>query len=1110
MLRKGCALELPDSFTLEESKFVKVNQVTAMPSILEAIYGVSKKAQITILKCEMDNVRSEGSKKGGSLFFEMLHAESELSIIGTKFCFGIAIRGGGMMIGLVKGKVRLENVTFQECKATEDGGGLTILDLQLMNGFEDVNGSFIYCTARYGGGAFINFGDKEIKYDKRLFQNCFFKRNFAHHSGHDVALLYYGDAEMSHSPFDDTSYSFTSKNRVGVILKNGSIKIRDDWFYFETSRVNVDGAKGVDDAECGREEKTPCKTIKKAVENCYPGRYYNIYTSEDCNKHDTEPIFIEERNIELSGSTNKMISLITALDELKVHPGEGLFNVKKNAYFELSGANVQVNTSRSSGRRNGLFVGYESDSSINIYNVSIAPADSKQMLNCILIESRSGSLFFTKVIIKDFSSTLALIFAKASEEVDFDFFVLDNIVTSSESQSVVTVLTECKKCSFYLGNISNCRSAEHKMGGALYLEIGDSQNPMTFVEMNFTKCSCISSYADAKDSNIKSNEKSKGGAIYIEAMGKAIECIELELDGLLFSNCDADAGKYCYISLPIGIKQIQNEITFEMEENYGEENLILVEERKSGAENIIDLMSDLTNRLPFFSKKIYIGSDKASNEKTCGRIDEPCGLISTGKKHLLNVSHVMMLVIDRVSVDKPISFEREVTLTSAFKGSSPLSSSQKHSYQMMELDRGVLRIGANFEVEEESAVFEQIFECLTFEHIDIEYPDVIEGEALDLIRGSNDLVIVDVIFRPWHTSLKGENVLGGEGKQLPYKLISIKGEAVNITQLVVYGRNENISDKKACGNVENKKNFLDFSKKDAKFEDYFRSYEENDNLCIWDSGLVLLEGCEHAYINNSSFVNIGDGAILAKSSSFELNNCFFENNHPIFKNWEKFPSFRHNIRSFKSTNRSSQFIHSLAPGSDGLDGKPFGMLSNFKVQGKAAEEMDSCFFTPVLNNITCIKKSKSNARNAKSNEGADEEISAVIRGRNLFPCNLFLEIREVKNGKELQVNHYPLTESVDETEMKIMIPHAMLENKKDTMFLCRILYSCGLELQSKYSNEVVLATSLNELSTTQLILVIVLPGAFCVCVVVIIIVCILKRKKRKLYDPLDNEEDTNY
>ncbi|KAH7816935.1 uncharacterized protein MONOS_4945 [Monocercomonoides exilis] len=552
-----------------------------------------------------------------------MRPESELNILDTSFDYGKAVRGGGVMLGAMKGKVKLENVEFCSCEAAADGGGLLINDLMQMAKFECRNGTFRGCEAKTGGGMAIHLGEEARLIDEILFKNCFFRDNSAGQCGNDLALCSEGDIEMSRSPFDADSFSVTKDHRVGAIKKDGTIVFHDDWLRFDTVVIDVDGEKGEDSAECGRSGKRSCKTMKQALLNCLPGREFAIYTTEDSNKYDAEPMVIEERNVKILNRESMIVNIITALDEAKVRPGEGLFNVRKNAYIHLFNADVQVDTRRQTGRDNGLFVCDGDGAYAVIYRVNISCTDPKQILNCVLIECKMGKLSMNEVFMSHFTSSFAIVLVEAAKEIDLFGLNMDTISTTCTAQSIVTVLVECEQLSFSNGNFSNCQSKEHKLGGVLYLEIG-SYNYYSFYDAEFNNCSCKSVQTAVSERNSMQNEESKGGALFIRVADEVTETINLRLNGMRFAECQADKGKYVYLSFPNGRKQINEELfEFEMEEIYGETNLMLLEERKGEEVNIVDLLGDEANRLPYHSQNIYVGGAKASDDKICGRKEKP-------------------------------------------------------------------------------------------------------------------------------------------------------------------------------------------------------------------------------------------------------------------------------------------------------------------------------------------------------------------------------------------------------------------------------------------------------------------------------------------------------
>ncbi|KAH7817350.1 uncharacterized protein MONOS_18140 [Monocercomonoides exilis] len=1111
-LEKECALELRSSFTLEGSHFGSVERANAGPALLEAKSGADKKVAITISECKISSMQSQKSENGGCIYFEMMHPESELNIVDTIFDWGRAVRGGGAMIGAMKGKVKLENVEFRSCEAAADGGGLVIRDLTQMAGFECRNGTFRGCKAKTGGGMAIHLGEETRLIDEILFKNCFFSDNSAGQCGNDLALCSEGDVEMSRTPFDADSFSVTKDHRVGAIKKDGAIVFYEDWLRFDTLDIDVDGENGEDSAECGRRGKMACKTMKQALLNCLAGRAFTVYAAEDGNKYDAEPIMIEERSAKVANRKDNVISITTVLDEAKAHPGEGLFNVRQNANFGLYRADVQVDTTRQSGRDNGLFVCDGDRACADIYRVNISCTDSQQILNCVLIECKMGTLYMNEVFISHFTSSFALVLVEAGEYVDLIRLSMDTVSTMSTAQSIVTILAGCRQLSFNDGKFSNCRSTEHRLGGVLHLEIGNG-NYYSFYGAEFKNCSCKGAQMTSDGQGLMLNEESKGGAMFIRVGDEITGAVNLRLNGMRFSECWADRGELVYLSFPSGRKQIKEELfEFEMEEIYGKANLMLLEERKGGEANVVDLLSDEANRLPYHSQNIYVGGAKASDDKVCGAKERPCDLLSTAIEHGIHVKVMTMHVIGRVFVNEPFLIDEFVTLTSASVPSSEWEQGSGTTWKMLsgaEKNRGILRIGANMKAEESTAVFYMDNCYLKFEHIDMEYPDAVEGGCAGC-----DL--------PWYTGLKGENVKGGEGRALPYRLIVFGHRWETFTQLVIYGRNGNITSSKQHKEWKDGKEGEEKRSSVLRLEEPFASRdgmngvgEEESQLCLWDCGLVCLQEESFVEMEDSRFVDIGEGAIYGTQSCLSLNNCSFVNNHPIGKDWEKFASLRNNIRFLEKEREKPLFINSLAAGSDGLEGRPFGMLVEVEVGGRAAENMDSYFFSPVLKNATMIKKAKETAEQGKGGKiESDEGARAVIQGCYLFPCGLTVEASKKRVGGRKEWIECPVSEYVNETEMRVEIPSSLLDGDEYTSLVCRLRYPSGISEGEKRSTEyITLAKQKKEdpkkLTTAQLVAVIVSVSVCSVAAVVgvVIVACVVRKRKRRQYKRIADEKN---
>ncbi|KAH7828406.1 uncharacterized protein MONOS_3067 [Monocercomonoides exilis] len=1057
-LQNGCALELLSSFT-----------------------GADKKIVVTISRCTISEIEARIAQKGGCFYFEILHTESELNILNTIFNSAEAYRGGAIMIGATRGKVKLENVYFNRCLGFLEGGGLFIYDLSQMAKFECTNVSFEKCISTRSGGMEIILGKEEIKGDGIFFKNCHFDKNAANEGGKDVTIKCEGNTEITQSPFDASSFSTSGENRVCMIKSDGTTIIHDYWLGASSLEVVVDAENGENSAECGRPQQVPCKTIKKAIENCNCGIPFVVTVMDKCSEYDTEPIIIEGRNIFLSQKGNGYIRFITALDELKVFDGCAVFNVQKDAYFKLHQAELKVNSSRRSGRDNGLILCDGTDSEMHFIFVDFSVIGNQQSLNCVLIECKSGILEMQNCNIEDTKSTCALLLVESSDKVRFQSSCFARLTTTSKIQSAVTMLSGCRSIFCNNVNLLHCSSVEHKIGGAFYLEIGDSRNVIQLVDLYFRNCSCKSSQTVADGSMSMHNEESEGGAMFIRAADEVTELVPLCLCDVGFENCSADKGQYIFISVPVGREQIGDDtFLFEMSEIYDKENLILMEDRKDGEEKVVDLLTDEINRLPYHSDHLYIGGDESSKDKECGGREMPCNTVNTAFYHGYETTYIYMHIIGRVCVDEPFFSNKTVKFSSS--SSFPPSSPSSSSSSTIERDQGTFHIGTNMKAGGQNAVFEAIH--------------------------------ANAAFRPWYTGLKGENVRGGEGKQLPYKLIAATGDC-SILQTVIYGRNGNTTRNAMSQIRQTDKNNFFFKKEELDFK--FRAVDktgENDNpLCLWESGLVCVNF--YATINDSSFINIGEGAFFSHSiSSLKINNCSFMNNHPIDTDFEKYPSLRNNIRVCDGYEIHNVHVNSLAPGSDGLEGRLFGMLLNRKADGAAVENMDSYFFSPILKNITMKKEKSRNVIELPSNERSEQDAEAVVHGSYLFPCGLTLEALKIRAEQERRWTVCPVSEYVSETEMKVNIPLSLLDEDEYASVVCRLSYSSGvIDGENRHTANVVLVkqkkTVPKKLTTTQLVAIILSSSIFAVVVVVVVIaiaVYVLRNKRRRMYN---NFKDSN-
>ncbi|KAH7831835.1 uncharacterized protein MONOS_1224 [Monocercomonoides exilis] len=867
----------------------------------------------------------------------------------------------------------------------------------------------------------------------------------------------------------------------------------------------IDGVNGVDNDDCGKQKNSACKTIKKAIRNSDSETSISLHSTNDNNKYDIEPITIDRLYIEITNGLYDVFKITTSLDEAKVNKDEGLFNVKQDGRIKLINAEVNVNVTLQSGKDNGLFIGEGISASISLEKVNITTTNYEMALNCVLIKCNNCQLSLKNVRISYIKSSYAIILADTTFLTYFEKLALRTVSTSCNAQSVITVLGGCGKATFSGSSFHECYSTNHKLGGVLYLEIGKSGDELELSDLSFRNCSCKNAKAKSEKGRTKQNEESKGGAIFIRATDEVTSTLALTLKTTYYCNCSADKGEAIYMTFPLGREQInEDRIMFDMEEIYGNANLMLLEERNNGAINVIDLLIDETNGLTYHSKNVYVGEEASSEGRACGRREKPCSSISTAVEHGMPNEQIKVFVIGRISVNKPILFVRSASFLSAY---GALTASQAEAEQ----NRGIIRVAADIEAGEAKAVFEVSGQPLSFTSIDIEYPDAVEGCALDLIFEQDGLDLFDVVFRPWYTGLKGENVLGGEGKLLPYKLVVESGKFLHIGRTVIYGRNGNNTQEMKDGKNE----CVSF---DAGAKAISKISEENNPLCEWNSGLVYLNEYQGAAIKDSVFMNICEGAILSHAP-LTIDNCSFVNNHPIDENWKRFPSLRHNIR--QEGDFAGFFeINSLAPGSDGLDGKPFGMRTADKPKGAAVDNFNLDFFTPILKNASLTKKEQSNEKEGNLEE---EYYEAIVQGSYLFPCSLEFEIATKTEGQEMEWIGCQISEYTNETEMKAEINSYFVDLKGNGSTFCRLSYYSFAGLPKKlYTESVILIKKKennpdenntkndnpNKLTTSQLVIIIVCVCVFAVVVVlamVVIVVCVARRKKRMRFEVHEGE-----
>ncbi|KAK2961959.1 hypothetical protein BLNAU_3015 [Blattamonas nauphoetae] len=140
------------------------------------------------------------------------------------------------------------------------------------------------------------------------------------------------------------------------------------------------------------------------------------------------------------------------------------------------------------------------------------------------------------------------------------------------------------------------------------------------------------------------------------------------------------------------------------------------------------------------------------------------------------------------------------------------------------------------------------------------------------------------------------------------------------------------------------------------------STNENDVICEWESGLIVIEKCSFEDVS-TKFTHLSVGALRVIDSSVSLTTSHFELNGPRVSS---FPSLSWNIACTGSTSELCV------------------------VKRSDESQIAEPFFIPTLSFDTCSSTYSSKTK----------DYSVVISGTSLIPCGLSLIVFEVNNNSE--------------------------------------------------------------------------------------------------------------
>ncbi|KAK2941992.1 hypothetical protein BLNAU_23093 [Blattamonas nauphoetae] len=272
---------------------------------------------------------------------------------------------------------------------------------------------------------------------------------------------------------------------------------------------------------------------------------------------------------------------------------------------------------------------------------------------------------------------------------------------------------------------------------------------------------------------------------------------------------------------------------------------------------------------------------------------------------------------------------------------------------------------------------------------------------------------------------------------------------------------------------------------------------ESEELCSWESGIVRVDNCITT-LNRMTFSSLLQGAIHLTKGALTIESSSLHNNSP---NLSSYPSARRNIRCVDG----NVTIGSLN-GGDGSKDHPSAWISttDCTVSGDDARP-NSALFVPTLSsesNSSWILKEK--------------RFSVLIVGTTLIPCDLYLEVFEMKKdkseGESKRVElSFETTDSFNETHINISIALTSLSSLKDALeWRGRLVF--GLNETSSESF-VVQKSSSDRLAESTLInmkwwLPLVIVLLCCALILVIVVVLVLRRRqmRKAQKQPNDPEE----
>ncbi|KAH7814825.1 uncharacterized protein MONOS_15675 [Monocercomonoides exilis] len=1105
ILEKCSVFEHPKSLTLKNAQICYCERKNENVACVNCSSSAEDVVNWEYTNCLFQYCTSEDSMAGGALSIGMENPNSILEITGCSFqnCKGLC--GAGLYLSFIKGTVTISKTSFQSCEVTVGGGGMYVKDANLMKSFTLMEVLFNGCCAENGGGAWIGVGGDEIK-ACCWFQNCLFSGNKFLESGADLYVSEGGTKSIDKTIFDDKTFSTSEGKSVCVQnASSGDFKERYDLLSKGSLNYFLNTDKGKDDPNCGLTKKSPCLSLKAAVEAIKTKWDVTISCDGSEMMQINQPLyFSSENSINVAGDPSQAHVSVSLSKEYAAE-GNGAINVKNNAKLYLNSLGIKIDTTVETTKTSPFVVSSDSAGAFGINLSNVYPSDVKGILSCALFEIHGGYFFARNTNIFDFTSSRALFYFN-KDSIDISGCIMSNLKTTSADESIFTLIGDWKEILLMSNSYTECTSPNHKKGGVIYIKYSQANAHVQISGERFESCSCTEGDG--------TGDGSLGGAVFIEAIDEVVDDLNIYLSQSTFTECVSDVGKWIFISSSKGVSQLTDHcFEFDLNELYGKENLMIVEERQNKEKinegknqknaDRVDLLMPGEHQLVYKSTTLYVGGEESVDSRDCGRKEKPCQTIECTEEHVIFGKTNSFFVSGMHTLKRSI-IPADYT---AFD----IGSESK--------DIATIIIPSTLELYcDDVAVFYCVQHTTTLRSLSIEYPLHFDHRPVDIILIEDDCQLISITLKP------SEEELEAYSNQfsvpfLDFKLIVAQKGTLLMSNVVVIGT---ISEKAASSAIASIDPMLNYRQQEYEKDGIAvnsRNEQEGDvSVCEWSSCLVSIRtqgGWREPRIDNCVFKNIKEGALLITDSVLEMENITFENNRPDPSS-KAFPHLRHNIHCEKDDYCEIE-IKSLNEKSDGSTDIPFGFWNKeCDVYGEAVKSMAGLFYTPELKEAAIEKPSETNPANdnqmdilnkyglnAKSEES---EVTVNMKGEYLIPCGLQCEIGKKEGKGESQWAEVPISEFLNESFLKVKIEKTFLYAKDTETVEIRLRYPNGLENGVDVTSSLILKVGKTPSSpdksklTRQQIIIITASACggavFIAAVVIVLAICVVRRKRR--------------